>query len=65
MITNEAVELLLRIEKLSLPERVWLLEGVAVTLRQEICEAGQEEDLAAMAADPDIQREIKAIDETF
>ena len=55
MITDEAVELLLRIEKLSLQERVWLLEGVAATLRREICDAGMENDLAAMAADPDIR----------
>ncbi len=33
MMSEEAIHLLLRIEKLSLADRVWLLEGVAATLR--------------------------------
>ena len=63
--TDEAIQLLLRIERLSLQDRIYLLEGVAATLRREICEAGREEELAAMAADPDIQREMRAIDREF
>jgi hypothetical protein len=65
MMSEEAIQLLLRIEKLSLQDRIWLLEGVAATLRREVCEAGREDELAAMAADPDIQREMRRIEEDF
>ena len=65
MITPEAVELMERIEKLSLQERAWLLGRLAASVERAVCDDFREEDLAAMAADPDIQREIKEINEMF
>ncbi|HVS37942.1 MAG TPA: hypothetical protein VMS17_20450 [Gemmataceae bacterium] len=65
MITDEAVELLSRIEKLSLQERAWLLGRLASSVEREVCDDFRAEDLEAMAADPDIQREMRAIEEDF
>jgi len=65
MITPEAVELMERIEKLSLQERAWLLARLAGSVERAVSDDFRAEDLAAMAADPDIQREMRAIGEDF
>jgi hypothetical protein len=55
-----------RIHQLSLTEQLWLIERLAQHLRaQLLAPQTREEALAAMAADPDIQREIQAIEEEF
>ena len=59
MITPEAVELLERIEKLSLQEQAWLLGDLAASVERIVCDDLGAADLAAMAADPDIQREVR------
>ena len=65
MITREAVEVLGRIEKLSLQERAWLLGRLAALVEHAVCNDFRAEDLEEMAADPDIQREIREIEEDF
>jgi hypothetical protein len=65
MITSEVVALLDRVEKLSLKERAWLLARLARSVEREVCDDFGGEDLAAMAADPDIQREMGQIAEDF
>jgi hypothetical protein len=65
MTTPEAVEVLGRIEKLSLKERAWLLGRLAALVEQAVCDDFRADDLAEMAADPDIQREIRDIEEDF
>lgn len=49
------------IRRLSLPEQLHLLEWLARSVRQhaQIGEAAQVNQLAMMAADPDIQRELR------
>jgi hypothetical protein len=55
-----------RIHQLSLTEQLWLIERLAQHLRaQLLAPQTREEALAAMAADPAIQREIQAIEEEF
>jgi hypothetical protein len=55
-----------RIYQLSLTEQLWLLERLAQHLRAQLLAPQTNEDaLAAMAADPDIHREIQAIEEEF
>ena len=54
------------IRQLSLIEQLWLIEHLAQHLRAQLLAPQTSEDaLAAMAADPDIQREIQAIEEEF
>ena len=55
------------IQHLSLSEQVWLMERLVHAIRVKTTRQEQllESDLAAMAADPDIQREIAAIDAEF
>jgi hypothetical protein len=65
MITPEAVELMERIEKLSLRERAWLLARLAASVERAVNDDFRADELAAMAADPDIQREIREIEEDF
>jgi hypothetical protein len=65
MITSEMVALLDRMEKLSFKERAWLLARLARSVEREVCDDFGDEDLAAMAADPDIQREMRQIEEDF
>jgi hypothetical protein len=54
------------IHQLSLAERLWLLERLAQRLREQlIVQSPFEQQLAAMADDPDIQRELQRIEEEF
>jgi hypothetical protein len=55
------------IAQLSLTEQLWLMERLAHRIRQSSLRPlnVQEEDLAAMAADPAIQQEIQQIDTEF
>ena len=54
------------IDQLSLAEQLWLLERLAQRLRtQMIVHSSFEPQLAAMAEDPDIQRELQRIEEEF
>jgi hypothetical protein len=55
-----------RIDQLSLAEQLWLIERLAQRLRaQMIVHSPYEQQLAAMAEDPDIQRELQRIEEEF
>jgi hypothetical protein len=50
-----------RIHQLSLAEQLWLIERLAQRLREQlIVQSPFEQQLAAMADDPDIQRELAA-----
>jgi hypothetical protein len=55
------------IDTLSLEEQLRLLERLAARVRQTVQgqRSSSEDDLAAMAADPDIQRELRMIEEEF
>jgi hypothetical protein len=54
------------IHQLSLAEQLWLLERLAQRLREQlIVQSPFEQQLAAMADDPDIQRELQRIEEEF
>jgi hypothetical protein len=55
-----------RLDELSLAEQLWLLERLAQRLREQlIVQSPFEQQLAAMADDPDIQRELQRIEEEF
>jgi hypothetical protein len=56
-----------RIAQLSRDEQLWLIERLAHRLRlaPSTADTTLEDDLAAMAADPDIQRELRAIEQEF
>ena len=55
-----------RIHQLSLAEQLWLIECLAQRLREQlIVQSPFEQQLAAMADDPDIQRELQRIEEEF
>jgi hypothetical protein len=55
-----------RIHQLSLAEQLWLIERLAQRLREQlIVQSPFEQQLAAMAEDPDIQRELQRIEEEF
>ena len=55
-----------RIHQLSLAEQLWLIERLAQRLREQlIVHSPFEQQLAAMADDPDIQRELQRIEEEF
>ena len=55
-----------QITQLSVDEQLWLIERVAQRLRESMrTQRAFEAQLVAMAADPDIQREIRWIDEEF
>jgi hypothetical protein len=54
------------IHQLSLAEQLWLLERLAQHLREQlIVHDPFEQQLAVMAADPEIQRELQHIEEEF
>ena len=54
------------IHQLSLAEQLWLIERLAQRLREQLSAQNTCEDaLAAMAADPEIQRELQCIEEEF
>ena len=72
MISPTLLEIDRSIRALSLEEQMWLLERLVRHLREKththafpINSQDMEEDLAAMASDPDIQAEIAAINEEF
>ena len=54
------------IDELSVAEQLALLEYVAQQLRKNLgAQSNLENELALMAADPDIQRELREINEEF
>jgi len=55
------------IRRLSLPEQLHLLEWLARAVRQHalVGESSQDNQLALMAADPDIQRELRQMAAEF
>ena len=55
-----------RINQLPIDEQLLLIERVAQRIREEMAKQHAfEKQLAAMAADPEIQRELRKIDEEF
>jgi hypothetical protein len=56
-----------RLDDLSLDEQLRLLERLAARVRRQAADRtnGGDAELAAMAADPEIQRELRAIEEEF
>lgn len=56
-----------KINQLSYDEQLWLIEQLAHSLRESKLKekAILENQLAAMASDPEIQSELKKIDEEF
>jgi hypothetical protein len=56
-----------RIDQLSFDEQLLLLEQLAQRIRRakHADRSAPADDLTAMAADPDIQRELREIDEEF
>jgi len=55
-----------RITQLPIDEQLWLIERVAQRLRESIRNQRVfEAQLVAMAADPDIQRELHQVEEEF
>ena len=57
---TKLLELEKQITELTYEDKLWLLERLAYTLRKDVSS-----DLDAMAADPDIQRELSAINTEF
>jgi hypothetical protein len=64
MIAHETLEgIESAIDKLSLTDQVWLIERLAQKIRrQTLRQQPDDEQFAAMAADPDIQKELRAIE---
>ena len=54
-----------QISRLTIDEQLWLIEKVAQRLRHKEHDDGLQAQLAAMAADPEVQRELAAINEEF
>lgn len=56
-----------KINRLSREEQLWLIERLAHSLRESTLKDQSilENQLAAMASDPEIQSELKKIDEEF
>ncbi|HLF91606.1 MAG TPA: hypothetical protein VI451_21865 [Anaerolineales bacterium] len=56
-----------QINRLSLNEQLWLMERLAHQIRKKTTEEKEDwdEQLALMAADPDIQHELKLIEAEF
>lgn len=67
MVTPMLEQIETNIAQLSLDEQLWLMERLAHTIRQRSLPAimVQEDELAAMAADPAIQNEIRQINAEF
>ena len=54
------------ISQLSLAEQLWLIERVAQRLRDTLsAQSAFDQQLAAMAADHEIQQELRSIEEEF
>ncbi len=67
MASGVLAELGLQIARLSSEEQLWLIEHLALRLRER-APAGREaleRALAVMAADPEVQKEIRAIEEEY
>lgn len=55
-----------RIRQFPIAEQLWLVERVAQNIREQLAaKPSLEEQLAMMAADPNIQRELRDIEEEF
>jgi hypothetical protein len=55
-----------RISQLSLAEQLWLLERVAQRLREHLgAQSTFDQQLVAMAADQEIQQELRSIEDEF
>lgn len=67
MLTPMLEQIEANIAHLSLTEQLWLMERLAHRIRQHTLPTlvAQESELAAMAADPAIQREIQQIGSEF
>ena len=54
------------ISQLSLAEQLWLIERVAQRLREKLdAQSAFDQQLAAMAADQEMQQELRRIEEEF
>ncbi|NEO88398.1 MAG: hypothetical protein F6J87_29835 [Spirulina sp. SIO3F2] len=61
-----AREIQAKLPQLTLSEQTWLMERLAQQIRQTLTpQSDWTDDLAAMAADPQIQAELTAIDAEF
>jgi hypothetical protein len=65
MNTPTLAQLESEIQQLTFEEQIWLLERLAHQIRERSLHQEMESQLAAMAADPDIQREISEIQSEF
>ena len=66
MTTSHLSKIELLIERLSFDEQLELLEHLSLKLRQTATQQKHlEEDVIAMAFDPDIQRELELIEKEF
>ena len=78
MLSQNVLEIEQSIRRLSLEEQQWLLTRISQQVQQRITDAGttdagtkfadasyMEEQIREMANDPDIQRELAAIDREF
>ena len=55
-----------RISQLSLAEQLWLIERVAQRIREKfVAQNAFDQQLAAMAADQEMQQELRRIEEEF
>jgi hypothetical protein len=54
------------ISQLSLAEQLWLIERVAQRIREKlVAQSALDQQLAAMAADQEMQQELRSIEEDF
>ena len=54
------------IYQLSLAEQLWLIERVAQRIREKlVAQSAPDQQLAAMAADQEMQQELRSIEEDF
>jgi hypothetical protein len=54
------------ISQLSLAEQLWLIERVAQRIREQlVAQSALDQQLAAMAADQEMQQELRSIEEDF
>ena len=65
MKSNVLVEIEKRLDDLSVPEQRWLIEELVRRVGQLKDHPGNAAELAAMAADPEVQRELRAIETEF
>lgn len=67
MNSSIVVEIDKKIELLPKEQQLWLVEQIARRLREQppISQDEEERNLAAMAADPEIKRELQKIEEEF